>query len=213
MKDQLKAYAKIGLVAVFKWVFGFGLGLVLSAIVLITVLLSTSKYAAGPHAGGTTYFIQLWSNDPFAFLLLVSVPVFIWLYFMLTNKSIIKVIANSIWQKDGDLITTKVHEIATKIVDRYPQIQEVVSAVKFKRQMRNEVKASHDLSKYQEMVVKFVLKKLAISDQEFSESRDLPDLLTTKFRLFITDFIKPTNNFYWLCFGVQLVAFVLWLSN
>lgn len=212
MKDQVKAYAKIGLVAVLKWVFGFGLGLVLSAAVLITVILTTAKYAAGPHTGGATYFIQLWSNDSFAFILLVSVPIFIWLYFMLTNKSIIKVVANSIWKKDGELIIGKVNEIATNIVDRYPKIQEVVSAVKFKRQMRKEVKAAHDLSKYQEMVVKFVLKKLSISDQEFGESKDVPELLTNKFSAYISDFIQPSNNLYWMCFGVHLIGFVIWLA-
>ena len=199
MNENIKTFAKIGIKSTLKWfgIFAFGTGI---TILFFTLVLIQNRK-----------FFELTTTNPAGFTTLISVPLFIFLYFIIANKYTIQNIIYSIWINKGhEFVEPLVNKIGTRITSKTNWTSEVSNQVLLRAKLINENANDIETPKMQRKILNYVIKKINLDDINFKdENLRLTDVLVLKIKSFISTVSKPSLTSFWIVVLVQIVIFTV----
>lgn len=199
MNENIKTFAKIGIKSTLKWfgIFAFGTGI---TILFFTLVLIQNRK-----------FFELTTTNPAGFTTLISVPLFIFLYFIIANKYTIQNIIYSIWINKGhEFVEPLVNKIGTRITSKTNWTSEVSNQVLLRAKLINENANDIETPKMQRKILNYVIKNINLDDINFKdENLRLTDVLVLKIKSFISTVSKPSLTSFWIVVLVQIVIFTV----
>ena len=199
MNENIKTFAKIGIKSTLKWfgIFAFGTGI---TILFFTLVLIQNRK-----------FFELMTTNPAGFTTLISVPLFIFLYFIIANKYTIQNIIYSIWINKGhEFVEPLVNKIGTRITSKTNWTSEVSNQVLLRAKLINENANDIETPKMQRKILNYVIKNINLDDINFKdENLRLTDVLVLKIKSFISTVSKPSLTSFWIVVLVQIVIFTV----
>lgn len=210
MKENFKIAVSIGGKMALKWIFIFVLGTIVTLITFFIALYRNIELADGAHSSITNLFLGLLTTNFFAFLLIFGAPIFLVLYFIISNKISIQNAIYQLWQgKAGDYISSKVESLTKKLTENKAWKRELTDKVILKAKVLQLTKSDTDTSKLQRKVINFGFKKIKLDEIDFQdENLNLSNFLTSKFNNLISETARPSLNLLWILIIIQIVILI-----
>lgn len=148
MKENIKIFAKISSKVIAKWLLIFITGNIVTLITFLVAIFTNAKYAGGGHGSPIALVIGLFTQNIFAFFVVIGAPIFLALYFILANKISIQNALYQLWKtKAGDYISDKVENITSKFTEKDGWQREITNKAILKAKILQENKSDPNSSK------------------------------------------------------------------
>lgn len=206
MIQEIKIYSGIAAKSVVKWLLLFGIGLLVSLVLFIVALVQNWN-PPGQHS----YFYNLLYSNWAAFLLIIGLPLFVFLYVIIANKYSTQTVIFLIWKnKAGDFAAEKIKLLVDKIVDKNKNAAMVTNETVLKIQLLEANRTHPDSSKIKRKAVDYFIKKIRLDDIDYSNKQlRLGDIVATKVTNYVTEITEPSLRLFWIILVLHLVLFVL----
>jgi hypothetical protein len=191
--------------------------LVVSLIVTIIALClafyaGASEPTVGADAKGlsalTSFVGRLFGADYFAGILLVSAPVFLWVYCVLSFQSFIKTSVYYVWKgKLSDTVVSKVEASLARVLSDQPGT--MVDQVDLKINMLKDLSADNNTPFIQRLVIKFVLNKADLSDVGGADHQHLSSVIRLKIKSALERIAAPSLTMFYALLGLHVLLMIL----
>ncbi|AZI32953.1 hypothetical protein [Kaistella carnis] len=211
MNDHIKLFAKISSKVIAKWLLIFITGNIVTLITFLVAIFTNAKYAGGGHGSPIALVIGLFTQNIFAFFVVIGAPIFLALYFILANKISIQNALYQLWKtKAGDYISDKVENITSKFTEKDGWKTEITNKAILQAKILQETKSDPDTSKLQRKIINYGFKKINLDDINFKdENLKLSHILKVKFYDFISNTAKPSLKLFWILIFLQIFLLIV----
>lgn len=211
MKENIKIFAKISSKVIAKWLLIFITGNIVTLITFLVAIFTNAKYAGGGHGSPIALVIGLFTQNIFAFFVVIGAPIFLALYFILANKISIQNALYQLWKtKAGDYISDKVENITSKFTEKDGWQREITNKAILKAKILQENKSDPNSSKLQRKLISYGFKKINLDDINFQdENLKLSHILKVKFYDFISNTAKPSLKLFWILIFLQIFLLIV----
>lgn len=206
MLENVKIYSQIAAKSFLKWLLLIATGFLIT-IILFTIALVQNWNLTGEHG----YIIALLTSNWAAFLLIIGLPLYLFLYVMIANKYSMQSIIFLVWKnKAEEFAAEKIKLVVDKIMAKNNSVNTVTNATILKLQLLEENRRSPDSSKIKRKAVDYIIKKIKLNDIDYSnKDLRLADIVANKVNNYISETAEPSLQLFWILVAIQFILFIM----